>query len=138
MLLNKRNIKSRGGFTKIKKTALIAALCAVFLTQCEVWNKPLIEELEKTSSDEDVQIERLERLIIVSPPWPNTFNIGDAEPEWEKIGLQVSGVYTSGDWRQLNASDYNVTGFNKDKVGQQTIEIRASAYKFIIPYRIKS
>jgi hypothetical protein len=61
--LNKRNIKSRGGFTKIRKTALIAVLCAVFLTQCEVWNKPLIEELEKTSSDEDVQIERLEHLI---------------------------------------------------------------------------
>ncbi|MDR2658732.1 MAG: bacterial Ig-like domain-containing protein, partial [Spirochaetaceae bacterium] len=108
--MNKRSVKGGGGLTKTKKTALIAALCVIFLTQCEVWNKPLIEELEKTSSDEDVQ-PQIERLIIESPPWPNTFNIGD-DPKWEELGLRVSAVYTSGEWRQLNASDYDVTGFD--------------------------
>ncbi|MDR2659814.1 MAG: hypothetical protein LBC27_07505 [Spirochaetaceae bacterium] len=123
MFLNKRNIKSGGGFTKTKKTVLIAALCAAFLAQCEVWNKPLIEEIEKISNNEDAQIER---LIIVSPPWPNTFyidDIGDDEPDWKELGLKVSAVSPSGDWTELDASDYEVTGFKKE-VGQWPITIR--------------
>jgi hypothetical protein len=118
--LNKRNIKGGGGLTKTKKTALIAALCAVFLTQCEVWNKPLIEEIEKTSGGEDAQIER---LVIVSPPWPNTFYIGDDEPDWKELGLKVSAVSPSGDWTELDTSDYEVKGFDKATLGKQTITI---------------
>ncbi|MDR2659816.1 MAG: bacterial Ig-like domain-containing protein [Spirochaetaceae bacterium] len=122
MFLNKRNIKSRGGFTKTKKTALIAAICAAFLVQCEVWNKPLIEKIEKISNDEDVQIER---LIIEVPPWPNTFNIGVLEPDWKELGLKVSAVYTSGDGKRLDTfDDYKVTGFDSTYAAkQQTIEI---------------
>jgi hypothetical protein len=87
--------------------------CAVFLTQCDAWGKPVIEQILKDAEEFNL----VKEIIVTKYPFPNTFSInsgipdvlknGDAE-DWDKQGLEVSAIMNEGEIQKLPPASYTV------------------------------
>jgi hypothetical protein len=93
----------------------------MLLTQCEDWNKPLIERIKK--SPDGQKTSNIQELVITRLPWPNTFHTGETEPvhsgnpdwpagSWEEMGLEVGAILKTGEWQKLTEDEYGITGFD--------------------------
>jgi hypothetical protein len=109
---------------------MFCAISAILLTQCDDWNKPLIERIKKSTGEQTAG--NIQELIITQLPWPNTFNTGETEPvhydnpdwpagSWEEMGLEVCAILTNGDWQKLTPDKYIITGFDSRTSAEKEI-----------------
>jgi parallel beta-helix repeat protein len=104
----------------MKKSILLFIACAVSLAQCDVWDKPIIEQILKEAEE----FYPIEKIMVTKYPFPNTFIRDDeiladltngSADLWEsKCGLELSGITSGGEMRKLTAEEYTVESFDPD------------------------
>jgi hypothetical protein len=110
--------------------AVFCAVSVILLSQCDDWNKPLIERIKKSTDEQKTS--NIQELVITRLPWPNTFNTGETEPvhydnpdwpdgSWEEMGLEVCAVLKTGGWQKLTPDKYVITGFDSQTPGEKEI-----------------
>jgi hypothetical protein len=122
----------------VKNSRLISIFCLIFLAQCDVWNKPLIERIIKSSD--------INSLIVTRYPWPNAFYVDGKKPAlwspdendiawktegWEAAyGLRISGTLDSGETVLLTPDMYTIKDFeNTDASKKYAITVTANGSK---------
>jgi hypothetical protein len=109
---------------------MYCAVSVVLLSQCDDWNKPLIERIKKSTDEQKTG--NIQELIITQFPWPNTFNTGEMEPihydnpdwpagSWEEMGLEVCAILKTGGWQKLTPDNYIITGFDSQTPAEKEI-----------------
>jgi hypothetical protein len=104
----------------MKKAIPLLIACAAALAQCDIWQKPLIEQILKEAQ----KINPIEKIIVTKYPFPNMFKTdseilaglknGGAEIWKNECDLEVSGITSVGEIRKLTAEEYTVESFDTD------------------------
>ncbi|MDR2659903.1 MAG: hypothetical protein LBC27_07965 [Spirochaetaceae bacterium] len=108
----------------MKRLQFILALYFISLSQCDIWNKPIIEQITKAEEQPAV----IESIAVKTYPWPNVFFVNCEKPAlwspdendtawetdgWEAAyGLEIMGFLNDGNIIVLTPDMYTIEDFD--------------------------